>query len=71
MRNEYKILFGKPDGKRYFGRSGRKRIIYLFQRARMRGWRPDSSGLGQGPIVSSCECGYELSGSAKGEELLG
>jgi hypothetical protein len=47
----YKVLVGKPEGKRPLGRPRRR-------------WE---DGSGQGPVAGCCECGDEPSGSCATE----
>jgi hypothetical protein len=62
-RNAYKILVGKPEGKRPLGRP---RSRWVDNRI---GWYGlDRAGSGEGPVEGSCEHGDEPSGSLK---LLG
>jgi hypothetical protein len=65
MRNAYKILVGKPEGKRPFGRY-RRRCEDLMNTVQ----GIVSSGSGQGPVRGCCEHGNEPSGSIKGGEFL-
>jgi hypothetical protein len=72
-RNAYRILVGKPEGKRPLGRLRRRcgeQYYNGFWRDRM-GWCGlDRCGSGWGPVVVSCEHGNELSGSLNDWEVL-
>jgi hypothetical protein len=71
MRNVYKILVGKSEEKRPLGRLGVVgRIILKWILNRMEGCGLNSSGLGLGPMVESCEHDNEPSSSIKGRNLL-
>jgi len=70
MRNAYKILVGKPEGKRPVGRPRRgwednirMEVTKMVGRCGM-----DSAGSGQGSASGICEHGNEPSGSIKGGE---
>jgi hypothetical protein len=63
MRNAYIIFIGKPEGKRLSGKLGISGKIILE-------WILQNCGVGLVPMVSSCEHGYESSGSIKGREFL-
>jgi hypothetical protein len=64
-RKVYKVLVGKPEGKRPLGRP-RWDQNGSFSEI---GWgcRLDWTGSGQGPVASCCECGDEPSGSCATE----
>jgi hypothetical protein len=68
MRNVYKILVGKPEGRRQFGRP-RHRWEDNIRMDRVRSCELDSAGSGYGPVAGSYEHGNEPSGSIKGEEF--
>jgi hypothetical protein len=73
MRNAYKILVGKPEGKRPLGRPrcrGDDIIRMDLWGNRVGRCELDSSGSGQGPVAGCCEHGNELPGSIKCEEYL-
>jgi hypothetical protein len=57
----YKVLVGKPEGKRALGRPR------WDQNGTLGDWLGgcglDSTGSGQGPVAGCCECGDEPSGS--------
>jgi hypothetical protein len=70
-RKVYKVLVGKPEGKRPLGRPRRRwedgirmdlREIGLGE-----GCGSDSTGSGQGLVTGCCECGDEPSGSCATE----
>jgi hypothetical protein len=63
-RNAYRILVGKPEGKRPLGRPKRRWVDNIKMRDRME-W----SGL-DGLVEGSCEHGIEPSGSIKCWEVL-
>jgi hypothetical protein len=64
-RKVYKVLVGKPEGKRPLGRP----------RSRWEDWlgecRLYSTGSGQEPVAGCCECGDEPSGSCATELVMG
>jgi hypothetical protein len=62
MRNMYKILDGKSEGKRPIGRH---RHGYRFGECGL-----DSSVSGWGLVTDSCEHGNETLGSIKGRAFL-
>jgi hypothetical protein len=68
-RNAYRILVGKPEGKRTLGRPRRRlvdNIKWILER-----WNGvDWIDMAQGPVEGSCEHGIELSGSIKCWEVL-
>jgi hypothetical protein len=72
MRNTYKILVEKPEGKRPLGRPRRRweDNIKMNLREIRFGCGLDSSGSGREPVVDSCEHGNEPSVSINDEELL-
>jgi hypothetical protein len=57
----YKILVGKPEGKRPLGRPRRRWKDEIRMDLRGIGWgcALDSTVSGQGPVASCCECGDE------------
>jgi hypothetical protein len=62
----YKVLVGKPEGKRPLGRPRCWWEDWIRMYHGMIGLGVcglDSSGSGQGPVASCCECGDEPSGS--------
>jgi hypothetical protein len=69
-RNAYRILVGKPEGKRPLGRPRRRWVDSIKLRERMGWYGLDRSGLGQGPVEGSCEHGDEPSDSIKCWEVL-
>jgi hypothetical protein len=74
-RNAYRILVGKPEGKRPLGRPRRRWVVNIkmdLKRDRMGWYALDRTGSGQGPVEGSCEHGDEPSGSLKlGPDLRG
>jgi hypothetical protein len=68
-RKVYKVLVGKPEGKRPLGRPRRrwKDGIRMDLREIVLGGGLDSTGSGQGPMAGCCECSYEPSGSCTTE----
>jgi hypothetical protein len=69
-RKVYKVLVGKPEGRRPLGRPRRRwedGIRMDLREIGLGGYGLDSTGSGQGPVVSCCECGDEPSGSCATE----
>jgi hypothetical protein len=65
-RNAYRILVGKPEGKRPLGRLRRRWVDNIKIDLREIGWDGmDWIDLAQGPVEGSCEHGDEPSGSLK------
>jgi hypothetical protein len=66
IRNAYKIVFGKSEGKSLFGRQRRRSIwenISMYIKGnRVGGCGLDLSGSGYGPVAGCCEHGNELLG---------
>jgi hypothetical protein len=65
-RKVYKVLVGKPEGKRPLGRPRRKWGDGIRIDLREIGWGGGGCGLdwtgsGQGPVAGGCECGDEPS----------
>jgi hypothetical protein len=62
----YKVLVGKPEGKRPLGRPRRR-----WEDGTGMDWLGecglDSTGSGRGPMAGCCECGDEPSGSCATE----
>jgi hypothetical protein len=65
----YKVLVGKPEGKRALGRTryGWEDGIRMDIGEIDEGCGLDSTGSGQGPSRGCCECGDEPSGSCISE----
>jgi hypothetical protein len=64
-RNVYRVLVGKPQGKRPLGRPRRRWEDGIKMDLREIGWGGcgvDSTGSGWGSLAGCCECGFELSG---------
>jgi hypothetical protein len=57
IRNAYKILIEKPEGKRPLGRSRRRRQenIKMNHKEYVGGYGLDPSSSGYGPLTGSCE----------------
>jgi hypothetical protein len=68
-RKVYKVLVGKPEGKRPLGRPRLRWEdgISMDLREIDLGGGLDSTGSGQGPVAGCCECGDEPSGSCATE----
>jgi hypothetical protein len=71
-RKVYKVLVGKPEGKRPLGRPRRRGGDGIRMDLREIGLGGgvcglDSTGSGQGPVAGCCECGDESSGSCATE----
>jgi hypothetical protein len=64
-RKVYKVLVGKPEGKRPLGRPRRRWEDEIRMDLREIGL--DSTVSGQGPMAGCCECGDEPSGSCTTE----
>jgi hypothetical protein len=62
-RNVYRILMGKPGGKRPLGRPRRRSVDYVKIDLREIGL--DRTGSGCGPVEGFCEHSTEPSGSIK------
>jgi hypothetical protein len=71
-RKVYKVLVGKPEGKRPFGRPKHRWEDGIRIDLRVIGWGCglDSTGSGQGPVAGCCECGDEPSGSCATELVI-
>jgi hypothetical protein len=64
-RNVYRVLVGKPEGKRPLERPRHRWEDGIKMDLWEIGWGGgvDSPGSGQGPLAGCCECGDEPSGS--------
>jgi hypothetical protein len=66
-RKVYKVLVGKPEGRRPLGRPRRRLEVGIRMDLRDIGLGGggglDSTSSGQGPVAGCCECGDEPSGS--------
>jgi hypothetical protein len=69
LRNAYKILVGKPEGKRPLERLRWEDNIKVDLKEIVCE-NDDSFGSGEGPVAGSCECGNDPSGSRKVEKIL-
>jgi hypothetical protein len=71
-RNAYRILVGKPEGKRPIGRRSHRWVDNIQMDLREVGWgRMDWIDLAQDrPVESSCEHSNEPSGSIKCWEVF-
>ena len=72
-RGVYRVLVGKPEGKRRLGRPRRgweDNIKIDFQEVGCGWYGLDRCGSGQGHVVGTCVCGNEPSGSVKCGEFL-
>jgi hypothetical protein len=66
----YKVLVGKPEGKRPLGRPRRRwedGVRMDLREIGLGGGGLDSTGSEQGPVAGCCECGDEPSGSCATE----
>jgi hypothetical protein len=69
-RKVYKVLVGKPEGKRPLGRPRCRweDVIRMdLREIGLGGCGLDSTVSGQGPVAGCCECGDELPGSCATE----
>jgi hypothetical protein len=72
-RGVYRVLVGKPEGKRQLGKTRRRRednIKIFILRMWDRGHGLECSGPGYGQLADSCGCDDEPSGSIKFGEFL-
>jgi hypothetical protein len=72
-RKVYKVLVGKPEGKRPLGRPRRRwedGIRMDLGEIGLGGGGLDSTGSRQGPVAGCCECGDEPSGSCATELVM-
>jgi hypothetical protein len=72
-RKVYKVLAGKPEGKRPLGRPWRRWEDGIRMDLREIGLGDvgfDSTGSGQRPMAGCCECGDEPSGSCAKELVI-
>jgi hypothetical protein len=60
-RKVYKVLVGKPEGKRPFGKPRRRWEYEIRMDLRVGGCGLDLTGSGQGPVTGCCVCGDEPS----------
>jgi hypothetical protein len=66
----YRVLVGKPEGKRPLGRPRRRWEEEGSSRSRMWGYGLDLAGSGWKQVAGICECGNEPSGCIKCGEFL-
>jgi hypothetical protein len=66
-RKVYKVLVGKPEGKRPLGKSREDGIRMDLREIGLGGCGLDSTSSGQRPVVGRCECGDEPLGSCATE----
>ena len=72
-RGVYRVLVGKPEGKKPLGRTRRRwkyNIKMDLQEGRCGGYGLDRAGSEYWQVAGCCEFGNELSGSVKGGEFL-
>jgi hypothetical protein len=72
-RNAYRLLVGKPEGKRPLGRQRRRCVDDIKMELRVMGWERYGlacSASGYGQVEGSCENGNEPAGSIKCWEFL-
>jgi hypothetical protein len=71
-RGAYRVLVGKPEGRRPLGRPRRRWEDNIKTDLREVGWGCglDWAGSGKGQVAGACECGNEPSGSIKHGEFL-
>jgi len=60
-RGVYRVLVGKPEGKRPLGRPRRKWMeLNVSSGSGMWGYGLDRAGSGKGQVADTCECGNDL-----------
>jgi hypothetical protein len=69
-RKVYKVLVGKPEGRRPLGRPRRRWEDGVRMDIGLGGRGLDSTGSGQEPVAGCCECGDEPSGSCATELVI-
>ena len=69
-RGVYRVLVGKPKGKRPLGRPRRRWVDNIRMDLQEVGCGLDWAGPGSGQVAYVCECGNEPSGSVKCGEFL-
>jgi len=72
-RGVYRVLVGKPEGKRLLGilrRRWEDNIKMDFQEVGCVGYGLDRAGSGSEQVAGTCECGNEPSGSIQCGEFL-
>jgi hypothetical protein len=73
VRKVYRVLVGKPEGKRPLRRPRRRwedGIRMDLREIGLGGCGLDSTGSGHGPVAGCCECGDEPSGSCATELVI-
>jgi hypothetical protein len=70
-RKVYKVLVGKPEGKRPPSRRWENGIKMDLREIDLEGCGLESTGSGQGPMAGCCECGDESSVSCATELVIG
>ena len=66
----YRILVGKPEGRRPLGRPRRRWVDNIKMDLQEVGCGLDWTGPGKRQVADACECGNETSGSVKCGEFL-
>jgi hypothetical protein len=69
-RGVYRILVGKPEGKKPLGRPRRRWVDIIRIDLQEVGHGLDWAGPGERQLAYACECGNEPSGSVKCGEFL-
>jgi hypothetical protein len=71
-RGVYRVLVGKPEGKRPLGRPRRRwdDNLKAYSGSGICGCGLDRAGSGQRQLTGTCDCGNELSGFVKCGEFL-
>ena len=71
-RGVYRVLVGKPEGKRPLGRPKQRWEDNIKMKLQVVEWGQglDRAGSGSGQVAGTCECGNEPSGSMKCVEFL-
>jgi hypothetical protein len=69
-RNAYRLLVGKPEGRRPLGRPRRRWLYNAIRMDLVEVERGDVNWIGLAQVESSCEIGIEPSGSIKCWETI-
>jgi hypothetical protein len=71
-RGGYRVLVGKPEGRKLLARTGRRWVddIKIVLREVGWGYGLDRSGSGYGQVARSCKCNNEISGFIKCGKFL-